>query len=129
MISGIDEILVFSSDAQKLADFYQKIVGLKLDFSAEIGDKGEEAYIFSFKNSSGFSVIDHQKIKGVNSTPERFMINFETDDIESETKRLLSHKVKQIQEIYHVENYGLITTFADPDGNYFQIVQIRSKKT
>ena len=28
---------------------------------------------------------------------------------------------------YHEEGYGYIATFADPDGNYFQLVQIRAK--
>ena len=54
------------------------------------------------------------------------MINIEVDDIKKEEKRLKDAKVKQVKPIYHVEEYGYISTFADPDGNYFQIVQVRA---
>jgi predicted enzyme related to lactoylglutathione lyase len=56
------------------------------------------------------------------------MFNLEVDDIEKEVKRLKKAKVKVIADTYHVPDYGLIATFQDPDGNYFQFVQVRASK-
>ena len=65
-------------------------------------------------------------MKGKNKNPERYMINFEVDDIKKEVKRLDKAKVKKIADTYHLEGYGWVVTFADIDGNYFQLVQVRA---
>jgi len=46
--------------------------------------------------------------------------------LEKEVKRIKRAKVTVQQDIYHVEGYGLIATFVDPDGNFFQLVQVRA---
>lgn len=125
MIRGLESILIGSQDAKRLADFYRKKAGLKLTMEAEIGEKGESVYGFESKGRSGIYIVDHSKAKGRNKNPERVIFNLEVDNIEKEVKRLGRAKVKKIQDIYHVENYGLIATFQDIDGNYFQLVQIR----
>lgn len=127
MIRGLDSITLFTGNAKKLAEFYEKKVGLKNSGVYEMGDKGEEAYMYSFKKGSGFSIIDHSKVKGKSKNPERFIFNLEVDDIKKEVKRLKKEKVKMVADTYHVEGYGWIATFADLDGNYFQLVQVRAK--
>lgn len=126
MIRGVDSITLFSQSAKKLAKFYEEKVGLKNTGVYEMGDKGEEAYMYEFKKGSGFAIIDHSKVKGVNKNPERFIINFEVDDIKKEVVKLKKLKVKIIAEIYHVEGYGWISTFEDIEGNYFQLAQVRA---
>lgn len=126
MVRGVDSVTLFSANAKKLADFYKTKVGLKCTVEAEMGEKGEGLYGFEFKKGSGFYIIDHSKVKGRNKQPERYIINFEVDNIEKEVKRLEKEKVKKIQDIYHVEDYGYIATFEDSDGNYFQLVKVRS---
>ncbi len=127
MIRQLDSITLFTGSAKKLAEFYEKKVGLKNSEVFEMGDNGEEAYMYEFKKGSWFSIIDHSKVKGKNKNPERFIFNLEVDDIKKETARLKRAKVKVVQDTYHVEGYGWITTFADLDGNYFQLVQVRAK--
>jgi predicted enzyme related to lactoylglutathione lyase len=90
-----------------------------------MGDKGEEIYGFEIGGGNGFYIGDHSKVKGKNREPERVIFNLEVDDIEKEAKKLEEAGVKQIRDIYHVEGYGLISTFEDLDGNYFQLVQVR----
>ena len=51
--------------------------------------------------------------------------NLEVDNFDSEMKRLDDAGVKKIQDKYHIEGYGWVATYEDPDGNYFQIVQVR----
>ncbi len=52
------------------------------------------------------------------------MFNLETNDVEKEFARIKSLRATTIQEPYHPEHRQEITmaTFADPDGNFFQIM-------
>lgn len=127
MISRLESILIGSRNAQKLAEFYRDVMGLEVKFEGEMGEDGGRAYEIEIGGGSSIYVIDHSEVKGKNLTPQRLIINFEVDDIESEVKRLEEAGVNKIQDIYHVEEYGLIATFEDVDGNYFQLVQIRAK--
>jgi len=126
MIRGIESVLLFSQDAKKLAAFYREKVGIKIELMGEMGDEGDEVYGTGWKKGSDLAIIDHSKVKGKSSQPERYMINFEVDDIEGEVKKVKGNGVKLIQDIYHVEDYGHIATFEDIDGNYFQLVQVRA---
>ena len=125
MIRGLEAILIGSENATKLAKFYREVVGLKQTMSFELGEEGDSGYSFEMDGSASIVVMDHSRVKGKNKQPERVMFNLEVDDIEKEVKRLKKEKVKLIQDIYHVEDYGRIATFEDVDGNYFQLVQTR----
>ena len=127
MIRAIESIILFSENAKKLAKFYREAVGLKQTLEAELGENNEELFGFEIGKGPGLSIMDHSKVKGTNKNPERVIFNLEVDDIKKEVKRLTVAKAKKVQDIYHVEGYGYITTFADVDGNYFQLVQIRAK--
>lgn len=89
-------------------------------------EKGDKVFRVATGDGSEFYILDHSKVKGKNKQPERFIINFEVSEIESEVKRLEEAGVKKVQDTYHVEGYGLISTFEDIDGNYFQLVQVRA---
>ena len=125
MIRGMESFTLFSEDAKKLAHFYQTKVGLKTTLEAEMGENGEEAYGFEMSEGNGLYIMDHSKVRGRSSEPERIVFNLEVDDIEKEAKKLDEAGVKKIQDIYHMQGYGLIATFEDLDGNYFQLVQVR----
>lgn len=124
MIKGIESLLIGSADAKKLADFYKDVVGLKLTTEAEVGEDGQ-LFGFEFDGVPGIYIMNHDKVVGENNNPERIIFNLEVDDIEEEAKKVEDNGAKLIQEIYHVEGYGLIATFADLDGNYFQLVQVK----
>lgn len=125
MVKRIESILIGSEDAGKLAQFYKDVVGLKQSAEMEIGEEGEKGYEFTMEGTSLY-ITDHSEVKGKNQNPERVMFNLEVDDIEKEVKKLDEKGVKKQQDIYHVEGYGLIATFIDPDGNFFQLVQVRA---
>ncbi len=125
MILGLEAVLLFSQNPRKLADFYKDKVGLKLSMEMEIGERGEKAFSFDMKGSANLYITHHAKVKGKNAQPERIMFNLEVDDIEKEVKRLKKAGVKLIKDIYHVQEYGMIATFEDVDGNYFQLVKTR----
>jgi len=122
MIRTLDGVLLSSEDSKKLAEFYRDIVGLKMTNEWEMGEEGQSGYEFA---DAKLFINPHDKVKGKNKNPERYMLNFEVDDIEEEVKKVKKNGANQIQDIYHVEGYGLVSTFEDIDGNYFQIVQVR----
>ena len=125
MIKALEAVLIGSEDAGKLAKFYRETVGLKQTMEMELGEEGQKGYDFEIEGANLY-ILDHSDVKGKSKDPSRVMFNLEVDDIEKEAKRLKDAGVKMIQDIYHVEGYGLITTFQDPDGNYFQFVQVRA---
>ena len=125
MFKGFESILIGSENAGELAKFYREVVGLKQTMEAEMGDHHEKVFGFATGNSVGLAILDHSKVKGKNVLPDRIMFNLEVDDIEKEVKRLKTKGLKPVTDIYHVENYGLIVTFKDTDGNYFQLVKTK----
>ena len=124
MIRGIESVLLFSENAKKLAAFYRDVVGLSAGMEGEMGE-GEELFEFNLGNCSLY-IMDHSDIRGKSKDPKRMFINIEVDDIEKEMARLKKHKVRVIKDAYHVQDYGLVATLEDPDGNYFQFVQVRA---
>ena len=126
MIKNLESLTLFTQNAKKLAGFYRDKVGLKVKFEAVMGENDEEMYDMSVGKKSSLYVIDHSKVRGKNKQPERIIFNLEVDDIKKETARLKKAKVKVVQDTYHVEGYGYITTFADLDDNFFQLVQVKA---
>lgn len=122
MIKRLESVILFSENPTKLYEFYKDKVGVKFTLEAEVGE-GEDLYGLESKAGSGFYIMHHTKVKGKNAAPERCFVNFEVDDIEKDAKKLKDAGVKVVQDIYHMENYGYIATFEDPDGNYFQLVK------
>ncbi len=125
MIRGVEGVTLFSENAADLAKFYKEKVGLKATTEAEMGENGEEFYEFKIGEGSPLYVIDHSEIKGKAKDPKRVMVNLEVDDIEKEADKLDKAGVKKVQDIYHIQGYGMIATFEDVDGNYFQLAQVR----
>lgn len=117
----LNSLLVFSENPKALADFYKKILQVDPDWS-----EGEYS---GFQAGSGHLVIGpHDKVQGKNTNPERMMFNFETSDVKGEFERIKGLGAAVIKDPYHpseedkTDPEALIATFADPDGNYFQLM-------
>jgi predicted enzyme related to lactoylglutathione lyase len=124
MIKGLEAILIGSEDADRLANYYREVLKLKQTMEFEMGEDGvSNGFSFDLGNGIGLVIMDHSKVKGINTLGDRIMFNLEVDDIDKEVKRLKKDKASLVQDIYHIEDYGLVSTFSDPDGNYFQLVQ------
>ena len=53
------------------------------------------------------------------------MFNFETDDVKKEFERIKeigAHVIKEPYSMDENDDQSQIATFADPDGNYFQLM-------
>jgi len=111
-----NSLLLFSEHPDKLAEFYQKV--FKVDPMWENGD-----YTGWQLGQGMFMVGPHDKVHGENKNPERMILNFETEDVEEEFKRIKKLGAKVIAEPYSPgESKEMkLATFADPDENYFQL--------
>lgn len=113
----LNSILLFSENPKRLIEFYKKVLGMEPDHvDGEYSD---------FKTGGAYLEIGpHDKVHGASTNPERLLLNFHVHDVEAEFKRIKDLGVKVIKKPYQpVEDPRLtIATFADPDGNYFQLM-------
>jgi predicted enzyme related to lactoylglutathione lyase len=112
---NLNGIMVGSADPQALWAYYANLFG-KPEF--------EDSAYQGWKFGNGFLVIGgHDQVTGTNPQPGRLMWNIETEDVEGESKRLTDAGARVVQEPYHPGDDAMwVATFADPDGNYFQLV-------
>ena len=103
-----------TSEPEVLAAFYERV----LQRPADMEDNGW----YGWQIGDCFLTIgEHSEVQGAASEPQRIMLNFESEDVESEYERIRDLGATVIKEPYEMGG-GLIATFADPDGNYFQLM-------
>lgn len=100
-----------------LAKFYEKALGKKADW------KDGSWYGWQI-GSNNLTIGEHSEVKGKAKEPQRVILNLETSEVEKEFERIKKTGAKVIKEPYNPGEASdmLIATFADPDGNYFQLM-------
>jgi predicted enzyme related to lactoylglutathione lyase len=99
-----------------LAAFYEKV----FERPADMVD--QENGFWGWQVGSMFlGILTHSEMGGSTKDPGRVMINFETPQVKEEFERIKSLGGAVIKEPYGIGD-GLIATMADPDGNYFQLM-------
>lgn len=113
-------IIVHSEKPERLVTFYKDVVGLEPRFEVTPG-------AFNTGSSSFVDLIvePHSELHGAAREPERVMLNFVVADAVAEQRRLESHDVRFIRPATEEPGVGLFATFADPDGNYCQLIELR----
>jgi len=106
--------MIGSSQVKKLAEFYEKVFEKKPDWAE---DKWHGWQV----GSAFFTVGEHSEVKGKAKEPQRVIFNLETKEVKEEFERIKKLGAKVIKEPYEMGG-GWIATFADPDGNYFQLM-------
>lgn len=109
-------ILIGSDDPRRLADYYTKLFG-------EPGwDDG--GYVGWMIGGGGVTVGPHDQVHGANQEPGRIIWNLESTDVKGDFERFKAAGATIVREPYSFEDAAdaWIATFADPDGNYFQLV-------
>lgn len=109
-------ILVGSENPEKLKEYYTKLFG-----KPTFDDGGYFGWQFG---EGGVTFGPHSEVKGKSREPGRVIWNLETTDVEGEFTKLKGKGATVIKEPYDpAEDSGMtIATFADPDGNYFQLM-------
>ncbi len=117
---NLNNVMLGSEDSRRLAEFYSEVLG------APNPDWSDEANgWFGYQAGDGSLVIGpHSEVKGKNQQPGRIMLNFSTPDVSAEFGRIKALGAEIVAEPYEPGGGGgmLMCTFADPDGNYFQLV-------
>ena len=114
---NFNSILLSSENHKALVEFYTKVFEKKPDMA-------EEGYAGFLVGSAFLSIGAHDKIKGKSKEPSRILFNFETNEVKEEFERIKALGAEVIAEPYKMGDDGefWIATFADPDGNYFQLI-------
>lgn len=111
-------ILIGSDNPQRLVEFYKQV----------LGEPGwDEAPYTGWMLGDGTMMIGpHDQVHGANAQPGRIIWNLESDDVRAEFERIRATGATVVREPYNpmgedaAQDFS-IATFADPDGNYFQI--------
>ncbi len=115
---NLNSIMIGSENPKVLAEFYEKVLGKKPDMA-------EEGW-YGFNAGNCFmSIGSHDKVKGKSNNPERLIMNFETKEVKKEFERIKGLGSTVVAEPYQMgegDESAWIATFADPEGNYFQLM-------
>lgn len=111
---NLNSIMIGSSNPKALAEFYEKALGKPADWSDEdwYGWRVGDCFL---------NIGSHSEVKGKAKEPQRLIINLETAEVKEEFERIKNIGAKIIKEPYEMDGMW-IATFADPDGNYFQLM-------
>ncbi len=117
---NLNSIMLNSDNYEALGEYYGKVLQKK----PEMEDK-EHGMIGYLAGSCFLSICSHDQVHGKSTNPERFILFFETKEVEAEFDRIKAITgTKVIKEPYHPgpDTNASLATLADPDGNYFQLV-------
>lgn len=106
--------MIGSEHPKVLSEFYHKIIGRPADM--------EDNGWYGWQIGKCFLTIGpHSEIKGTAKEPSRIIINFESRQVKEEFERIKALGATVVAEPYDMSG-GLVATFSDPDGNYFQLM-------
>lgn len=115
-IKGLCISTIFSEDLNNLLPFYRDVLGLA------VGNEGPGFVVLGPLEGPSIGLGTHSEVRGRTSDPARHIVGIETDDIQSDYRRLKDRGVEFLEE----PTAGGPVTFAtlkDPEGNYVQLVQ------
>ena len=113
----LSSIMIGSAEPKVLADYYRTLFG-----DPRWDEGGFVGWQFG---DSGFAVGPHDGVRGANTEPGRLIWNLETADVAGDFERLRAAGATVVKEPYEAAGEGSgmwVATFADPDGNYFQLM-------
>ncbi len=111
---NLSSVMIGSLQPKVLAEFYEKV----LERPADSADDGW----YEWKvGSTHLTIGEHSEVRGKAKEPQRVILDFETEEVKEEFDRIKGVGAEVIKEPYEMEG-AWIATFADPDGNYFQLM-------
>jgi predicted enzyme related to lactoylglutathione lyase len=106
-----------SDNPERLKTFYRDVVGLS-DDHPELGSP-------FMAGAAPIYVGEHSEVQGPAKEPARVLFNLFVADLAAEQKRIEGHGVKFLRSAGREYWGGVISTFADPDGNYLQLIEFK----
>jgi predicted enzyme related to lactoylglutathione lyase len=108
-----NSVMIGSEHPETLGEFYTGVFGRPADMK-DGGWYGWQS------GASWLSIGEHSEVKGRAAEPQRVILNFEAKDVRVEFDRIKAAGATVVKEPYELQGMW-IATFADPDGNYFQL--------
>jgi predicted enzyme related to lactoylglutathione lyase len=112
---SLNSIMVGTGQLQAMAEFYQRVFARAADMVEEGSEYGWRV------GNTFFLIFDHSEMTASTREPGRMMCNFETEQVGEEFKRISALGATVVREPYEMSGLT-VATFADPDGNYFQLM-------
>ena len=113
---NLNSVMIGTTQPLVMTAFYEKVFGKPADMA------DQENGFWGWQVGSGFvGILTHSEMGGKAKDSGRVMINFETPQVKEEFKRIKTLGGTVIKEPYEMGS-GFIATLADPDGNYFQLM-------
>ena len=113
---NLNSVMIGTKQTKVLTAFYEKVIGKP----PEMADEANGFYGWQVGNSY-MGILDHSEMVGKTKDPGRIMLNFETTQVQEEFERIKALGGTVIQAPYQIDEEW-IATLADPDGNYFQLI-------
>ncbi len=117
---NLNTVMLGSENPSALVECYTKVFGEP--------QWNDESYTGWQVGSANFMIGPHSEVHGSSKEPGRLIVNFETPDVKAEFERIKGLGVTVQQEPYQpgpmpegVSGEFWLATFADPDGNFFQL--------
>jgi len=115
---NLNGLLIGTENTERLRDYYTKLFGKP---------NWDEGGYFGWQIGTGsVTVGPHDQVKGKNSEPGRLIWNIETEDVKGQFQKLKAAGATVVKEPYQMGDppgqQMWITTFSDPDNNYFQLM-------
>lgn len=124
MISGYDSFLLWSTNYQELAKWYQEKLNLKVITQLNLPDDSD--YLLSVGESKTPLWIGyHDKVHGKSKDPYRIMIGFTVTNIEQMCEEL-KNKGVEFEADLTISPTGdyKVATIKDPEGNIIQLFDL-----
>lgn len=116
MIKGLFGATTWSQDLNNLLPFYHDLLGLPI--AVQIPG----FVVLGKLGAAALALGTHSEVRGRNIDPARHMVALETDDVDSEWKRLRAAGVEFIEDPTDSGQLR-IATMKDPEGNLVQLLQ------
>jgi predicted enzyme related to lactoylglutathione lyase len=113
---NLNSVMIGTKQPKVLSAFYETVIGKPADMVDD-----ENGFYGWQVGSSYLGVLEHSEMGGKTKDPGRVMLNFETNQVQEEFERIKALGAVVIQAPYQMGD-GWIATLADPDGNYFQLI-------
>jgi len=112
----LNNVMIGSDDPDRLVAYYRKLFG---DPAFSEGDFSGWDF-----GAASLWIGAHSEVHGRNPQPGRYLLNFETNDVQADFARMQAAGAIVVREPYTFENQpgAWVATLEDPDGNYFQLV-------
>ena len=116
-IEGVAGVIIWTARFPEMLAFYRDVLGLT--------PRGEKPAFVNFEwGRFRLSVAAHDEVSGPARDPLRIMVHFAVADIHAAHRRLTERGVAFSRPPERERWGGWVATFADPDGNTLQLLQL-----